>query len=62
MLVGLCLERSLELVIGLLGILKAGGAYVPFDPAYPQERLSLMLADSQAPVIVTQEQYARFNG
>jgi aspartate racemase len=56
-LVGLCLEPSLELVIGLLGVLKAGGAYVPLDPAYPKERLSLMLADSQAPVIVTQERY-----
>jgi amino acid adenylation domain-containing protein len=56
-LVGLCLEPSLELVIGVLGILKAGSAYVPLDPAYPRERLSLMLADSQAPVIVTQKQY-----
>ena len=58
MLVGLCLEPSLELVIGVLGILKAGGAYVPFDPAYPQERLSFMLADSQAPVIVTSDHLA----
>jgi len=57
-LVGLCLEPSLEMVIGTLGILKAGGAYVPLDPAYPQERLSFMLADSQASVIVTQERYA----
>ncbi len=56
-LVGLCLEPSLEMVVGVLGILKAGGAYVPLDPKYPQERLSFMLADSQAPVIVTQEQY-----
>ena len=53
--VGLCLERSLELVVGLLGILKAGGAYVPLDPAYPKERLSLMLENSQAPVLITQE-------
>ena len=45
-LVGLCLERSLELVIGLLGILKAGGAYVPLDPSYPQERLAFMLEDA----------------
>ena len=44
--VGLCVERSLEMVIGLLGILKAGGAYLPLDPAYPAERLSFMLADA----------------
>ena len=51
--VGLCLERSPELVIGLLGILKAGGAYLPLDPEYPPERLAFMLADTQAPVVVT---------
>ena len=56
-LVGLCLEPSLEMVIGLLGILKAGGAYVPLDPGYPAERLSFMVADSRAQVIVTREQY-----
>ena len=44
------MERSLELVIGLLGILKAGGAYVPLDPGYPKERLAFLLADSQMPV------------
>jgi non-ribosomal peptide synthetase component F len=53
-LVGICVERSLEMVVGLLGILKAGGAYVPLDPAYPQERLAYMLEDSHAPVLVTQ--------
>ncbi len=53
-LVGICVERSLEMVIGLLGILKAGGAYVPLDPAYPQERLTFMLSDTQAPVLLTQ--------
>ena len=53
-LVGVCLERSLEVVIGLLGILKAGGAYVPLDPAYPAERLAFMLADTQTPVLLTQ--------
>jgi non-ribosomal peptide synthetase component F len=53
-LVGLCMERSLEMVIGLLGILKAGGAYVPLDPAYPKERLAFMLADTHAPVLLTQ--------
>lgn len=56
MLVGLCVERSLEMVIGLLGILKAGGAYVPLDPAYPKERLAFMLEDSQAVVLLTCEQ------
>jgi len=54
-LVGICVERSLEMVVGLLGILKAGGAYVPLDPGYPQERLVLMLQDTQAPVLLTQE-------
>ena len=50
---GLCLERSPEMVIGLLAILKAGGAYLPLDPAYPRERLAFMLADAGAPVLVT---------
>jgi amino acid adenylation domain-containing protein len=54
-LVGICMERSLEMVVGLLGILKAGGAYVPLDPAYPPERLAFMLADAQVPVLLTQE-------
>ena len=54
-LVGLCLERSLELVIGLIAILKAGGAYVPLDPTYPKDRLGFMLHDSQAAVLLTQE-------
>src|ERR1019366_2637470 len=54
-LVAICLERSLEMVIGLLGILKAGGAYVPMDPAYPKERLAFMLKDAQVPVLLTQE-------
>ncbi|WP_373540196.1 amino acid adenylation domain-containing protein [Chamaesiphon sp.] len=52
-LVGIGLERSLELIIGILGILKAGGAYVPLDPTYPQERLAYMLGDAQVPVLVT---------
>lgn len=55
-LVGLCMERSLEMMIGLLGILKAGGAYVPLDPAYPSERLAFMLEDAQVSVLVTQPQ------
>ena len=53
-LVALCVERSLDMLIGLLGILKAGGAYVPLDPAYPNDRLSYMLSDSQSSVLVTQ--------
>ncbi|NJR75448.1 MAG: amino acid adenylation domain-containing protein [Scytonema sp. CRU_2_7] len=52
-LVGICIERSLEMVIGLLAILKAGGAYLPLDPAYPKERLALMLKDAQVPVLLT---------
>ena len=51
--VGVCLERSLALVIALLGVLKAGGAYVPLDPAYPQARLTFMLADARIPVLLT---------
>jgi non-ribosomal peptide synthetase component F len=51
--VGLCVERSLEMVVALLGILKAGGAYLPLDPDYPQGRLAFMLADAGAPVLVT---------
>ncbi|BAY46057.1 peptide synthetase [Scytonema sp. HK-05] len=54
-LVGICVERSLEMIVGLLGILKAGGAYVPLDPAYPQERLAFMLSDSQVSVVLTQQ-------
>ncbi|MEH2230449.1 MAG: amino acid adenylation domain-containing protein [Nostoc sp.] len=51
--VGICVERSLSMVIGLLAILKAGGAYVPLDPRSPQERLTYMLSDSQASVLLT---------
>ena len=54
-LVGICVERSLEMVVGLLGILKARAAYVPLDPGYPPERINYMLADSQASVLLTQE-------
>src|SRR5262249_12037319 len=52
--VGICAERSLELVLGLLAIWKAGAAYVPLAPAYPQERLAFMLADADLPVLLTQ--------
>ena len=53
--VGICVERSIEMVVGLLGILKAGGGYVPLDPAYPKERLSFIIDDTATPFIVTQE-------
>jgi amino acid adenylation domain-containing protein len=57
--VGLCLPRSLDMVVGALGILKAGGAYLPLDPAYPADRLAFMLDDAQAPVLVTVPSLAR---
>jgi len=53
-LVGLCVERSVEMMVGLLGILQAGGAYVPLDPEYPDERLAYMLRDSGAAIVLTQ--------
>ncbi|MFN6514069.1 MAG: amino acid adenylation domain-containing protein [Nostoc sp. CreGUA01] len=55
-LVGICVERSLSMIIGLLAILKAGGAYVPLDPAYPQERLTYILEDAAVSVLLTQQQ------
>jgi len=54
-LVGICVERSLSMVVGLLGILKAGAAYVPLDPSYPPERLRYMLSDAAPKVILTQK-------
>ncbi|MFD2168651.1 amino acid adenylation domain-containing protein [Tumebacillus lipolyticus] len=53
--VGICMERSLELVVGLLAILKAGGAYVPLDPSYPEERIAWIAEDTAVPVVLTQE-------
>ena len=53
--VGVCVERSLSMIVALLGILKAGSAYVPLDPAYPKERLAFMLEDTQTPVLLTEQ-------
>lgn len=53
-LVGLCVDRCADMVIGILGILKAGGAYVPLDPNYPRDRLEFMLMDTQVPILLTQ--------
>lgn len=58
-LVAICIERSVELIVGILGILKAGGAYVPMDPAYPSPRLNYILDDSRASVLLTQRKLAR---
>ncbi len=57
--VGICIERSLEMLVGLLGILKAGGAYVPLDPDYPAERLAFMLADCGISIVLTQDHLAQ---
>jgi amino acid adenylation domain-containing protein len=57
-LVALCLERSLELIVGVLGVLKAGGAYLPLDLAYPKERLAFMLQDAEASILLTQHSLA----
>jgi amino acid adenylation domain-containing protein len=57
-MVAMCLHRSAQLIIALMGILKAGGAYVPLDPGYPESRLELMMADSGAPLLVTEKSLA----
>jgi amino acid adenylation domain-containing protein/thioester reductase-like protein len=54
-LVGVCIERSLEMIVVLLGILKAGGAYVPLDPSYPPERIAFMIEDSKLPILFAQK-------
>ncbi|MGZ4113274.1 MAG: amino acid adenylation domain-containing protein, partial [Tumebacillaceae bacterium] len=56
--VGICMERSLEMVVGVVAILKAGGAYVSLDPNYPEDRLAFMLEDTQVPVLITQSSLA----
>ncbi|MBD2741503.1 non-ribosomal peptide synthetase [Coleofasciculus sp. FACHB-1120] len=57
-LVGICIDRSVDMIVGLLGILKAGGAYLPLDPTYPQERLSFMLEDAQVSILLTHSHLA----
>jgi len=57
--VGICLPRSLEMVVAALGVLKAGGAYIPMDPAYPSDRLAFMLDDAQAPVLISNRRLAQ---
>ncbi len=59
-LVGICTERCLEMVVGILGVLKAGGAYVPLDLAYPRDRLAFMLEDARAQVVLTRPDRVRF--
>jgi amino acid adenylation domain-containing protein len=58
-LVGICVERSIEMMVGLLGVMKAGGAYVPLDPQYPVDRLAFMLADAGVAVLLTQQHLTR---
>ncbi|HEV7472548.1 MAG TPA: amino acid adenylation domain-containing protein, partial [Pyrinomonadaceae bacterium] len=58
-LIGICLERSVEMVVGLMAILKSGSAYVPIDPDYPAERVRFMLTDSSVPLLLTQAQLAQ---
>jgi amino acid adenylation domain-containing protein len=61
--VGICAERSLEMLISVLGVVKAGAAYAPLDPTYPSERLAFMLEDTKAPVILTQKKFfSNFTG
>ncbi len=57
-LVGICLERSMKMVVAVLGVLKSGGAYIPLDPSYPRERLRFMLEDAQATLVLTQDRLA----
>ncbi len=54
-IVGICMERSLEMIVGIMAVLKAGGAYVPLDPAYPKQRLAVMLSDAKPAVLLTQQ-------
>src|SRR5262249_38485660 len=55
--VGICLDRSMEMIVGIMAVLKAGGAFLPLDPDYPVERLQFMLSDSKAPIVLTQKSH-----
>src|SRR5262249_25067863 len=55
--VGICMERSLEMMVGIMGVVRAGGAYLPVDPAYTEDQLEYMLQDSKAAVVLTQEKF-----
>src|SRR5262249_42158949 len=54
--VGICLQRAVEMIVAVLGVMKAGGAYVPLDPAYPQQRIAFIVDDAKAPILLTQKQ------
>jgi amino acid adenylation domain-containing protein/non-ribosomal peptide synthase protein (TIGR01720 family) len=58
-LIGLCVDRGINIVVGMLAIIKAGGAYVPLDPAYPEERLKFMMEDAETPLILTEQEIVR---
>ena len=58
-MVGVFVERSLDMIVALLGVMKAGGAYVPMDPTYPAERISFVLNDASVPILLTQERLFR---
>nr|WP_245940115.1 amino acid adenylation domain-containing protein [Stenomitos frigidus] len=59
MLVGICVERSLDMFVALLGVLKAGGGYIPLDPSYPTERLAFIMSDTQMAVLLTQQHWLK---
>lgn len=60
-MVGVMLNRSIDMIIGILGILKAGGAYLPIEPSYPEDRIKYMLENSKAKVLVTRDSYININ-
>ena len=60
MLVGICVDRSVEMVVGLLAVIKAGGAAIALDPSYPKDRLEFMIRDALGPVLLTQQRLKEF--